>query len=79
MEQLLSKSVIFKYGGENLAAIITHVNADGSVNLCAFSKAGSPTPYPYIKKGRDNGMWSFPEVEVRKDFGKKLDLPRHLR
>lgn len=62
MDMVPGRIVHFQYQGEILAAIITCVNFDGSANICAFSKAGTPKPFPYIKQGEDDGTWHWPRM-----------------
>jgi hypothetical protein len=48
------------FRGETWAAIVTAVHEDGSVNICAFSKKGDPTPLSKVCEGDRPGTWSWP-------------------
>lgn len=50
---------------DKLAAIITGLNNDGSVNLAIFTHSGIALNHIYISKGTTYGCWSeIPTTEI---------------
>jgi hypothetical protein len=60
---------IMDNGDQPCAALVTHVHADGKVNLCAFSGGGHPVPLTGVR------LWQPEEPQPNRPF---CEFPRVL-